>query len=290
MSFFSKKPKKFSNSRKKDIPGGLWTKCPGCGELLYTKKLRENLDVCMRCDYHFRIGVYERVKAILDDGSFKEFYKDMQSKDPLKFKGPSDYPTKIKRDQKITGLKEAAIVGDGTIKGQRVALGVTDSRFIMGSMGSVVGEKITRLIEYADKERIPLIIISGSGGGARMYEGMLSLMQMAKTSAALDKLNRNGGLFLSVLTNPTMAGIMASFASLGDVIMAEPKALIGFTGPRVIQQTIKQELPEGFQSSEFLLEHGLIDMIVPRLEMKETIDELIRYLEVAKNEKSPGKS
>ncbi|MBU1784189.1 MAG: acetyl-CoA carboxylase carboxyl transferase subunit beta, partial [Candidatus Omnitrophica bacterium] len=215
MSFFSKKSKKFSSSRKKDIPGGLWTKCTGCGELLYTKKLRENLDVCMRCDYHFRIGVYERVDMVIDDGSFREFYKEMQSKDPLDFKGPSDYPSKIKKDQKITGLKEAAIVGDGAIKGKRVALGVTDSRFIMGSMGSVVGEKITRLIEYADKEHLPLIIISGSGGGARMYEGMLSLMQMAKTSAALGRLNRNGGLFLSVLTNPTMAGIMASFASLG---------------------------------------------------------------------------
>ncbi|MGB3057121.1 MAG: acetyl-CoA carboxylase carboxyltransferase subunit beta, partial [Candidatus Omnitrophota bacterium] len=196
----------------------------------------------------------------------------------LKFKGPSDYPDKIKKDQKATGLKEAAVTGEGEINGRRVALGVTDSRFIMGSMGSVVGEKITRLIEYANEKKIPLIIVSGSGGGARMYEGMLSLMQMAKTSAALNRLNKNKGLFISVLTNPTMAGVMASFASLGDIILAEPKALIGFTGPRVIQQTINRELPSGFQSSEFLLKHGLIDMIVQRNKMKDTLSSLIDYL------------
>jgi len=280
MVFFSKKPKKFESTKKKDIPGGLWAKCPGCGELLYSKKLKENLQVCTKCDYHFRIGVRERIDILLDSGTFQEMCKNMQSEDPLKFKGPTDYPSKIKKDQKTTGLKEAAVVGEGEINGKRIALGATDSRFIMGSMGSVVGEKITRLIEYAQRERIPLVIISGSGGGARMYEGLLSLMQMAKTSAALERFNRAGGLFISVLTNPTMAGIMASFASLGDVIMAEPKALIGFTGPRVIQQTIRQELPEGFQSSEFLVEHGLIDMIVRRNDMKETLSELMDYLEI----------
>jgi len=279
MAFFSKKPKIFRNSRKKDMPGGLWTKCPECGELLYNKKLKENLEVCTKCGYHFRIGAYSRIEITLDEGSFKEFDKNMLSKDPLNFKGPRDYPSKIRKDQKMTGLKEAAVTGEGRINRRRVALGVTDCRFIMGSMGSVVGEKITRLIEYAASEDIPLIIISGSGGGARMYEGMLSLMQMAKTSAALDKFNKNGGVFISVLTNPTMAGIMASFASLGDIIMAEPKALIGFTGPRVIQQTIKQELPEGFQSSEFLVEHGLIDMIVKRTDMKNTLFKLIEYLQ-----------
>lgn len=279
MAFFSKKPI-FGRARKKDIPGGLWVKCLGCGELLYKKTLKDNLSVCPKCDYHFRMGVYERLESVLDPGSFREMCKNMTSKDPLKFKGPSDYPTKIKKDQKATGLKEAAVVGEGTINARRVALGATDSRFIMGSMGSVVGEKITRLIELADSEKIPLIIVSGSGGGARMYEGLLSLMQMAKTSAALDRLNRNGGLFVSVLTNPTMAGVMASFASLGDVIMAEPKALIGFTGPRVIQQTIKQELPEGFQSSEFLLEHGLIDMIVHRNKLRDTLTQLMDYLEI----------
>jgi len=276
MAFFKRKPI-FGKERKKDIPGGLWTKCTGCGELIYNKTLRDNLEVCPKCDYHFRMGAYERINSIADHGSFKEICKGMVSKDPLKFKGPSDYPSKIKKDQKATGLKDAAIVGEATLDGERVALGATDSRFIMGSMGSVVGEKITRLIEYAEKEKIPLIIVSGSGGGARMYEGMLSLMQMAKTSAALDRLNKSGGLFVSILTNPTMAGVMASFASLGDIIIAEPKALIGFTGPRVIQQTIKQDLPEGFQTSEFLVEHGLIDMVVHREKMKETLSRLISY-------------
>ncbi len=279
MAFFSKKPI-FGLSRKKkkkDVPDGMWTKCTKCGELLFNKNLKENLEVCPKCDYHFRMTAPERIDSIIDAGSFREMYKDMVSKDPLKFKGPSDYPTKIKRDQKKTGLKDAAIVGEGLLNGRRMALAVTDCRFIMGSMGSVVGEKITRLIEHADAEKIPLVIVSGSGGGARMYEGLLSLMQMAKTSVALDRLNKNGGLFISVLTNPTMAGVMASFASLGDIILAEPEALIGFTGPRVIEQTIKQELPEGFQSSEFLLKHGLIDMIVHRLELKERLFKLAEY-------------
>jgi acetyl-CoA carboxylase carboxyl transferase subunit beta len=278
MVFFSRKPKKFNGGKKKELPGGMWTKCPECGELLYKKRLKENLQVCQKCEYHFRVGAYERIEMLLDPESFEERHRDMQSRDPLRFKGPSDYPSKIKRDQKTTGLKEAAVTGEGYLNGRRVAFGVTDSRFIMGSMGSVVGEKITRLIEFADKEKLPLIIVSGSGGGARMYEGMLSLMQMAKTSAALERFNKNGGLFVSVLTNPTMAGVMASFASLGDIIIAEPRALIGFTGPRVIQQTINKELPPGFQSSEFLLEHGLIDMIVDRHEMKDTLFKLLEYL------------
>ena len=280
MAFFSKKPI-FGRVRKKEIPGGLWTKCPKCGDLLYNKTLKDNLDVCPRCDYHFRMGAYKRIESLLDEGSFEEMCSKMTSQDPLKFKGASDYPSKIKKDQKTTGLKEAAVIGEGLIEERRVAIGATDSRFIMGSMGSVVGEKITRLIEHADRERIPLIIVSGSGGGARMYEGMFSLMQMAKTSAALGRLNRNGGLFISVLTNPTMAGVMASFASLGDLIIAEPKALIGFTGPRVIQQTIKQELPNGFQSSEFLLEHGLIDLIVHRQDLREMLSRVMGYLEIA---------
>lgn len=276
MSFFSRKPI-FRKKKKKDIAAGLWTKCQDCGELIYNQKLREIGDVCFKCGHHFRIGAYERIDSMVDPGSFSEMFKDMSSKDPLKFKGPSGYPAKIKKDQKDTGLKEAAVVGHGSISSRKVAIGATDSRFIMGSMGSVVGEKITRLIEYADKKKLPLIIVSGSGGGARMYEGMFSLMQMAKTSAALDRFDKNGGFFISVLTNPTMAGVMASFASLGDVIIAEPKALIGFTGPRVIQQTIKQDLPEGFQSSEFLLDHGLIDMIVSRDKMRDTIASLIGY-------------
>lgn len=277
MIFFPKKPLFRGKVKKKEVPEGLWTKCPGCGELLYNKALKDNQHICAKCDYHFRISAYERVEILLDKGSFKEQFKDMVSCDPLKFRGPSDYPTKIKKDQKATGMKDAAIVGEGLLSNKRVAFGATDSRFIMGSMGSVVGEKLTRIIEFADQKKLPLIIVSGSGGGARMYEGLISLMQMAKTSAALDRFNKNGGLFISVLTNPTMAGIMASFASLGDVIIAEPKALIGFTGPRVIQQTIKQDLPEGFQSSEFLLEHGLIDKIVARGDMKDTLLQFISY-------------
>jgi acetyl-CoA carboxylase carboxyl transferase subunit beta len=278
MSFFSRKPKIQPTPKKKDMPGGLWTKCAECGQLIYNKKLQENLYVCPKCNYHFVMGAYDRISILADPDTFKEFYADMQSKDPLKFKGPKDYPSKIKGDQKETGMKEAAVVGECKINGRRAAVGVTDSRFIMGSMGSVVGEKITRVIEHGIKEKIPVIVVSGSGGGARMYEGLFSLMQMAKTSAALRKLHENNGLFLSVLTNPTMAGIMASFASLGDIIIAEPNALIGFTGPRVIQQTIRQELPPGFQRSEFLLKHGLIDMIVQRSDMKDSLSRLMDYL------------
>lgn len=276
-AFFSRKPEFGSKAKKKDVPRGLWTKCPDCGELLYNKTLGESGKVCQKCDHHFRLSAYERVESLLDKGSFREMHRDMVSRDPLKFKGPSTYPDKVKKDQKKTGLKEAAVVGEGTVDGHRIAFGATDSGFIMGSMGSVVGEKITRIIEYALSEKLPLVIVSGSGGGARMYEGLLSLMQMAKTSAALEKFDKSGGLFISVLTNPTMAGVMASFASLGDLIIAEPRALIGFTGPRVIKQTIKQDLPEGFQSSEFLLEHGLIDMIVHRHELKNRIVRLVEY-------------
>jgi acetyl-CoA carboxylase carboxyl transferase subunit beta len=195
----------------------------------------------------------------------------------LNFKGPKSYLEKLKSDQEATGLKEAVITGEGLLDNKKIVFGVTDSRFIMGSMGSVVGEKITRAIERATENRLPLIIVSGSGGGARMYEGVLSLMQMAKTSAALSYHHKKGLLYISVLTNPTMAGVMASFAGLGDIIIAEPKALIGFTGPRVIEQTIRQKLPPGFQRSEFLLEHGLIDMIVERKNLKSTLSQLLDY-------------
>jgi acetyl-CoA carboxylase carboxyl transferase subunit beta len=202
---------------------------------------------------------------------------DMMPADPLKFEGPKTYKEKLKKDQELTSLKEAVITGEGAIEGKKLVIGITDSRFIMGSMGSVVGEKLTRVIERSIEKRHPLIIISGSGGGARMYEGMYSLMQMAKTSAALSRHNREGLLFISVLTNPTMAGVMASFASLGDIIVAEPKALIGFTGPRVIEHTIRQKLPPNFQKSEFLLEHGLIDLIVHRKNMRATLSKLLDY-------------
>ncbi len=264
-------------AKKKDIPEGLWTKCPECGEIIYNKKLEENLKVCPKCDYHFTLKAYERIDITLDKDSFKESDKNMLSKDPLGFKGPKKYKSKLETDKKLTGLKEAAVAGDGKIEGKKVVLVVTDSRFIMGSMGSVVGEKITRAIEKATRLEIPIIICSGSGGGARMYEGMFSLMQMAKTSAAVSRHNAAGLLFISLLTNPTMAGVMASFASLGDVIIAEPRALIGFTGPRVIEQTIRQKLPEDFQKSEFLLDHGQIDMVINRKELRSVLTKIIDY-------------
>ena len=280
MPLFPKKPKytivKVARKRG-DIPDDLWTKCEDCKELIYNKKLDENLRVCPKCNFHFSLNAVDRIRLTLDEGSFKEMDADMESLDPLSFEGPKTYKEKLKKDQELTNLKEAVITGEGAINGRSVIIGVTDSRFIMGSMGSVVGEKLTRAIERSIETKNPLIILSGSGGGARMYEGLYSLMQMAKTSAALSKHNKAGCVFISVLTNPTMAGIMASFASLGDLIIAEPKALIGFTGPRVIEQTIRQKLPPGFQKSEFLLEHGLIDMIVHRKNMKDTISKLLDY-------------
>ncbi|MDP2928569.1 MAG: acetyl-CoA carboxylase, carboxyltransferase subunit beta [Candidatus Omnitrophota bacterium] len=280
MPLFHKRPKytivKVAR-RRGDIPSDLWTRCEDCKELIYNKKLDENMRVCPKCGFHFTLNANERVSAVLDEGSFKEMDPDMESLDPILFEGPKTYKEKLKKDQELTGLKDAVITGQGAINARKVVLGVTDSRFIMGSMGSVVGEKLTRAIERSIETKDPLIIISGSGGGARMYEGLYSLMQMSKTSAALSRHNKAGCLFLSILTNPTMAGIMASFASLGDLIIAEPKALIGFTGPRVIEQTIRQKLPPGFQKSEFLLEHGLIDMIVNRKNMKETLSKILNY-------------
>ena len=265
--------------KRRDIPEGLWTKCEPCGEIIYNKTLEEDLKVCPKCDYHFTVSAPERIAQLTDEGSFKEMDKELFSSDPLHFKGPKSYAAKLKEDQLATGLTDAVITGEGLLAERRIALGVTDSRFIMGSMGSVVGERLTRLIEHATKKKMPVVIVSGSGGGARMYEGMMSLMQMAKTSAALAKHHEAKQLFISVLTNPTMAGIMASFASLGDLIIAEPKALIGFTGPRVIEQTIRQKLPEGFQTSEFLLEHGMIDNIVHRKQLKIALAQLIDFFQ-----------
>ncbi len=265
-------------SKRKGVPDGSWLKCEGCAEMIYKKTLDENFRVCPKCNYHFVLGAHERISMFLDEGSFEEFEKGMKPKDILKFKGPKSYVEKIEKDTLITGMEEAAVIGKGSVNGKDIAFGITDSRFIMGTMGYVVGEKITMITEFATKNKLPLIIISGSGGGARMYEGMISLMQMAKTSAALARHNERRGLYISILTNPTMAGVLASFASLGDVIIAEPKALIGFTGPRVIEQTIRQKLPEGFQRSEFLLEHGLIDMVVGRKNLKDTVSQLIGYL------------
>ncbi|MFH0855210.1 MAG: acetyl-CoA carboxylase, carboxyltransferase subunit beta [Candidatus Omnitrophota bacterium] len=278
MSLFGKPKYTIVRVKKKQMPEGLWTKCEECSETLYNKAIEENQRVCPKCGYHFSLSAYERISALLDKDTFQEYDKDMLSADPLDFKGPKTYKEKLAQDQLATGLKDAVISGEGLIDGKRVIAIVTDSRFIMGSMGSVVGEKITRAIESATKDKLPVIIVSGSGGGARMYEGMLSLMQMAKTCAAL-KYHRKLKLpYISVLTNPTMGGVMASFAGVGDIIIAEPHALIGFAGPRVIEQTIRQKLPAGFQRSEFLLEHGLIDMIVPRKNLKPTLSHLLDYL------------
>ena len=264
--------------RKTQVPEGLWTRCEDCGKIIYHKALEENAKVCPKCHYHFTLGAWERISLLLDKDSFQEFDAGLLTQDPLKFKGPKAYPDKLKEEQQKTGLKEAAVTGEGRIEDKPVIFGVTDPRFIMGSMGSVVGEKLTRAIERSIEKRFPLVIVSGSGGGARMYEGMFSLMQMAKTSAALARHNAEGLGYISILTNPTMAGVMASFASLGDIIIAEPKALIGFTGPRVIEQTIRQKLPDGFQTAEFLLQHGLIDRIVHRKDLKATVARLLDYL------------
>ncbi|MFC1658408.1 acetyl-CoA carboxylase, carboxyltransferase subunit beta [Candidatus Omnitrophota bacterium] len=278
MAIFGKPKYTIVRLRKKEMPDGLWEKCQGCGQPIYNKSLNEDLRVCPKCNFHFVLSAWERIDILIDAGTFQEYDKDLQPADPLKFKGTKSYEEKIAQEQEITGLNEAAVTGEGLLDKKRIIFGVTDSRFIMGSMGSVVGEKITRAAEKATEKKLPLIIVSGSGGGARMQEGMFSLMQMAKTSAALSRHHQQGLPYISVLTNPTMAGVLASFAALGDVIIAEPKALIGFTGPRVIEQTIRQKLPEGFQRSEFLLKHGLIDMIVHRKNLKVTLRQLINYL------------
>ncbi len=262
---------------KRGVPEGLWRRCPGCQNTIFRKEAERRLGVCPECDYHWYVSARERIRQVLDEGTFEEWDADLAPADPLDFIDKAPYKQKIKDEQSRTGLRDAAVVGTGMIRARRVAFGVTDSAFIMGSMGSVVGEKLTRAIERATEQKLPLIIISGSGGGARMHEGMLSLMQMAKVSAALARYDSAGGLFISVLTNPTMGGVAASFASLGDVIFAEPKALIGFAGPRTIKATIRIELPKGFQTSEFLLEHGYIDRIVPRESLKSEIARTIDY-------------
>ncbi len=263
--------------KKKDLPDGLWMRCDGCSNLIYRKIVEERFRTCPECNHHFTLSSHERVQLLLDDGKLEELWSDLTPLDPLEFTLPAPYKDKVVDAQRKTGLRDAAIAGRGKIQGMDVVIGITDSRFMMGSMGSVVGEKLTRCYELGLAERTPVIIVSGSGGGARMYEGCLSLMQMAKTSAAIARLHEGGILFLSVLTNPTMAGVMASFASLGDVILAEPKALIGFTGPRVIAETIKQKLPEGFQRSEFMLEHGFVDLIIERQHMRDELARLLYY-------------
>jgi acetyl-CoA carboxylase carboxyl transferase subunit beta len=263
---------------KKGVPEGLWIRCPGCQQTIFRKEAEKHQNVCPECGDHWYVSARQRIAQVLDAGTFEERFADLLPADPLEFVDPgSPYPQRIIREQKRTGLSEAAVVGTGMIRARRVAFGVTDSGFMMGSMGSVVGEKLSRIIELATEQQLPLIIISGSGGGARMHEGILSLMQMAKTSSALARFDAVGGLFISVLTNPTMGGVAASFASLGDVIFAEPKAMVGFAGPRVIKAAIRMELPKGFQTSEFLLEHGFIDRIVRRKDLKSELARTIDY-------------
>ncbi len=262
---------------KRGVPEGLWQRCPGCSNAIFIKEAQRRQSVCPECGYHWYVSAKDRIEQVLDEGTFEEWDALVEPTDPLEFVDKRPYPDKLVSEQKKLGISDAAITGTGMIRARRVAIGVTDSAFFMGSMGSVVGERLTRLIERATEGNLPLIIISGSGGGARMHEGILSLMQMAKVSAALARHDDAGGLFISVLTNPTMGGVAASFASLGDVVFAEPKALIGFAGPRTIKATIRIELPKGFQTSEFLLEHGFIDRIVPRDKLKSEIARTIDY-------------
>ena len=267
MSLFSKPKYSTVVVKKKDIPKGLWTKCPLSGEIVFNKELEANQMVVPKSGYHFPIGARQRIEALFDADTFVESDASVRSADPLKFVDSQAYPDRIKKYEKESGLKEAVVCGIGAIECNRVSAAVMDFRFCGGAMGSAVGEKITRAVEAAIREKIPCIIFSASGG-ARMQEGIFSLMQMAKTSAALGRLSQAGLPFISVLTHPTMGGVTASFATLGDLNIAEPGALIGFAGARVIKETTKQTLPAGFQSAEFLLKHGLIDQIVSRLEMR----------------------
>ena len=278
MDWFKKEKPGVTVQAKKEIPDGLWSKCPECGEIVYTKQLEENFWVCPNCQYHFRISSRKYIKFILDNGKLEEFDKNLESLDPLRFKDSKKYPDRIKAAKAKSGLTDAVVAGIGQIDSMEISFAIMDFAYIGGSMGSVVGEKIARAIERSIDRNIPLIIVSCSGG-ARMQEGILSLMQMAKTSALLAVLDQKKIPFISLLTNPTTAGVMASYASLGDVIIAEPKSLLGFAGPRVIQQTIGQELPPGFQSSEFFLEKGFLDKIVERRRLRETLILLLKYFQ-----------
>ncbi len=276
MAWF-KKSKELKTDKKVKIPEGLWVKCESCREIIYKKEIDKNLKICPKCNYHFRISARERLKLLVDEGSFVEMDASLTSSDPLQFRDKMSYRERIEDNRKKSGLEEAAVSGEATIGGHPVMIVVMDFSFMGGSMGSVVGEKALRAAEAALERKIPLVIVSSSGG-ARMQEGIFSLMQMARVSAAIARLNESGGLYISILADPTFGGVTASFAMLGDVILAEPRSLIGFAGPRVIEQTIKQQLPDDFQRSEFLLEHGLIDRIVDRKEMKATVARIIELL------------
>ena len=258
--------------RDNHIPGDKSVTCPKCGQDSDRKAVAQNLSVCPKCGYHFPIGAYYRLSTILDPGSFRELFEKLPAADPLSFPG---YRAKVEAAQRKTGLTEAVVTATGTIGGRKCVVGVLDSRFLMGSMSAALGEKVTRLIELAGKNKLPLILFSASGG-ARMQEGILSLMQMAKTAAALERFSQKGGLYISMFTHPTTGGVTASFASLGDILLAEPGALIGFAGPRVIEQTIGEKLPEGFQRAEYLLDHGFLDAIVPREQLRPTLIQLLK--------------
>lgn len=283
MVWFKRSKEGLSTSKKKEIPEGLWIKCDECGDIIYKPEIDKNLGVCTKCQHHFKISSNDYLDFLLDDGSFQEFDSNLLTADPLKFKDLKKYADRIKNARKATGLNEAICTGYGRINDNPVIIGVMDFAFIGGSMGSVVGEKVKRAIDRAIETEFPIILVCATGG-ARMMEGIMSLMQMAKTSGRLARLSRKKGLFITVLTNPTTAGVMASYAMLGDIIIAEPNALIAFAGPRVIKQTIGEELPEGFQRSEFLLEKGFIDMIVNRHQLRDQITEIIEFFENGKSE------
>lgn len=276
MAWFKRKTPGLMSQQKKEMPDGLWVKCEGCGEIIYRKQLHENAHVCNHCDFHFRINSQEYIDLLVDPNTFKEIDANLEPIDFLGFKDSRKYEDRLKGSQKKTGLKDAIRTGHAKIKGIPVILGVMDFGFIGGSMGSVVGEKVARAIDQARGCKVPLILVCASGG-ARMMESIISLMQMAKTSAKLAQLSDAGGLYINILTNPTTAGVVASYAMLGDIHLAEPGALIGFAGPRVIKQTIGQDLPEGFQRSQFQLEHGFVDAIVHRKEMRDTLEKILTF-------------
>jgi acetyl-CoA carboxylase carboxyl transferase subunit beta len=263
--------------RNRGIPEGLWIHCPKCKATVFRKEAENRLNVCPECNHHFNVPARERIRQLLDADSFEEWFTGLRPCDPLGFKDRIAYEKRLESEQAKTGLTDAAVVGKGFIRGRPVALGITDFQFMAGSMGSVVGEKLTRLVEEATRLSLPLIIVSGSGGGARMQEGILSLMQMAKISCALARYDQKGGLYISILTHPTMGGVAASFALQGDFTLAEPGAMIGFAGARTIWNTVRLELPEGFQTSEFLLEHGFIDRIVDRKNLRTEVAQIIDY-------------
>jgi acetyl-CoA carboxylase carboxyl transferase subunit beta len=278
MAWFKRSKENISpDTLKKELPDGLWEKCPGCNEIIHRRHLESNFWTCTKCSYHFRIGSNEYIDIILDKGTFRETDRKMRSADPLDFEDSKKYSLRIQESIKKTGLNDAVKTGTGKLNGIDVAFGCMDFRFIGGSMGSVVGEKISRLIDRSNKSKIPLIIISASGG-ARMMEGAFSLMQMAKTASRLARLAENKIPYISILTDPTTGGITASYAMLGDFHIAEPKALIGFAGPRVIKQTIGKDLPEGFQTSEFLVDHGFVDIVVSRKDMKSSIFNILTLI------------